>query len=76
MIGYSTPVAITSSSRVPVPSMEKVSTSSRSGLVKVNLIPSESVYAEDEFGVETDVYDNGFNQEIGGGSIVIHTKKK
>jgi hypothetical protein len=22
------------------------------------------------------VYDNGFDQEIGGGSIVIHTKKK
>ncbi|MGD8406509.1 MAG: PKD domain-containing protein [Anaerolineales bacterium] len=26
-------------------------------------------------GVETVVYDNGFDQEIGGGSIVIHTKK-
>jgi hypothetical protein len=25
--------------------------------------------------VETDVYDNGVDQEIGGGSIVIHTKK-
>ena len=25
-------------------------------------------------GEETDVYDNGFDQEIGGGSIVIHTK--
>ncbi|UCC82922.1 MAG: PKD domain-containing protein [Gemmatimonadota bacterium] len=29
---------------------------------------------DDAAGVETDVYDNGFNQEIGGGSIVIHAK--
>jgi hypothetical protein len=27
-------------------------------------------------GDEVVVYDNGFNQEIGGGSIVIHTGKK
>jgi hypothetical protein len=33
------------------------------------------IWTEDEFGVETDVYDNGFNQEIGGNSIVIHTRK-
>jgi len=33
------------------------------------------IWEEDEFGVETVVYDNGFNQEIAGGSIVIHTKK-
>jgi PKD repeat protein len=31
------------------------------------------IWEEDEAtGVETDVYDNGFDQEIGGGSIVIH----
>ena len=33
------------------------------------------IWTEDEFGVETDVYDNRFNQEIGAGSIVIHTRK-
>jgi hypothetical protein len=33
------------------------------------------IWEEDEFGVETDIYDNGFDQDIGGGSIVIHTKK-
>jgi len=27
-------------------------------------------------GVETDVYDNGFDQPLGGGSVVIHTKNK
>ena len=33
------------------------------------------IWEEDEIsGVETDVYDNGFNQGIGGGSIVIHVK--
>ncbi len=32
------------------------------------------IWTEDEFGVETDVYDNGFDQAIGGGSIVIHSK--
>ena len=32
------------------------------------------IWTEDQAGVETDVYDNGFDQEIGGGSIVIHTK--
>ena len=32
------------------------------------------IWEEDEDGVETVVYDNGFNQEIAGGSIVIHTK--
>jgi len=33
------------------------------------------IWSEDEFGIETDVYDNGFDQEINGGQIVIHTKK-
>ena len=34
------------------------------------------IWTEDEFGVvETVEYDNGTNQAIGGGSIVIHTKK-
>jgi len=33
------------------------------------------IWQEDEAtGVETDIYDNGFDQPIGGGSIVIHTK--
>lgn len=32
------------------------------------------IWEEDEFGAETVIYDNGFDQEIGGGSIVIHTK--
>jgi len=32
------------------------------------------IWTEDEFGVETVVYDNGFDQAIEGGSIVIHTK--
>jgi len=32
------------------------------------------IWVEDEFGVETDVYDNGFDQIIAGGSIVIHTQ--
>jgi PKD repeat protein len=35
------------------------------------------IWEEDEAtGVETDIYDNGFDQGIGGGSIVIHTKSK
>ena len=29
---------------------------------------------EDDAGLETDVYDNGGDQDIGGGSIVIHAK--
>jgi PKD repeat protein len=33
------------------------------------------IWEEDELGNETDVYDNGFDQEIGGGSIVVHAKK-
>jgi hypothetical protein len=33
------------------------------------------IWEEDEFGVETVIYDNGFDQAIGGGSIVVHTKK-
>jgi hypothetical protein len=33
------------------------------------------IWTEDQAGVETDVYDNGSDQAIGGGSIVIHTKK-
>jgi predicted outer membrane repeat protein len=33
------------------------------------------IWQEDETtGVETDIYDNGYEQPIGGGSIVIHTK--
>jgi len=34
------------------------------------------IWTEDEYGVETVVYDNGFDQAIEGGSIVIHTKSK
>ena len=33
------------------------------------------IWEEDELGIETVVYDNGFDQPISGGSIVIHTKK-
>jgi hypothetical protein len=33
------------------------------------------IWWEDIDGTENDVYDNGVNQDIGGGSIVIHTKK-
>jgi hypothetical protein len=33
------------------------------------------IWTEDDAGVETVVYDNGFDQAIGGGSIVIHEKK-
>jgi hypothetical protein len=33
------------------------------------------IWEEDTFGNETDMYDNGSNQAIGGGSIVIHTTK-
>jgi PKD repeat protein len=32
------------------------------------------IWLEDELGNETDIYDNGFDQEIEGGAIVIHTK--
>lgn len=31
------------------------------------------IWSEDDFGVETDVYDNGFDQAISGGSIIIHS---
>jgi len=34
------------------------------------------IWTEDAFGVETIEYDNGMNKAIGGGSIVVHTKKK
>jgi hypothetical protein len=34
------------------------------------------IWWEDAGGSETDVYDNGFDQAIGGGSIVVHTKKR
>jgi hypothetical protein len=34
------------------------------------------IWAEDGSGNETAIYDNGFDQAIGGGSIVIHTSKK
>ncbi|MFC1865798.1 PKD domain-containing protein [Chloroflexota bacterium] len=34
------------------------------------------IWTEDEGGSETVRYDNGSNQPIGGGSIVVHTKKK
>ena len=33
------------------------------------------IWWEDADGLEHDVYDNGFNQSIGGGSIVVHTGK-
>jgi hypothetical protein len=33
------------------------------------------IWEEDENDNETVIYDNGFDQPIGGGSIVIHTKK-
>ena len=33
------------------------------------------IWTEDESGTETDVYDNGFDQAISGGEIVIHVKK-
>jgi parallel beta-helix repeat protein len=32
------------------------------------------IWQEDDLGNETDIYDNGFDQPIGGGSIVVHTK--
>jgi hypothetical protein len=32
------------------------------------------IWEEDEEGVETVIYDNGFNQPIGGGNIVVHTQ--
>ena len=32
------------------------------------------IWYDDAIGAEVVVYDNGFNQEIGGGNIVIHTK--
>ena len=32
------------------------------------------IWEEDEEGVETVIYDNGFDQPIGGGSIVVHSK--
>jgi hypothetical protein len=34
------------------------------------------IWWEDEYAVENVIYDNGFGQEIGGGSIIIHTNKK
>ena len=33
------------------------------------------IWEEDDAGTETEVYDNGFDQAIDGGSIVVHTKK-
>ncbi len=33
------------------------------------------IWEEDEFDNEIDIYDNGFDLEIGGGAIVIHVKK-
>ena len=34
------------------------------------------IWTEDEVtAVETDVYDNGFAQDLGGGSVVIHKAK-
>ena len=32
------------------------------------------IWEEDAVGNETDKYDNGTNQPIGGGSIVVHSK--
>jgi hypothetical protein len=34
------------------------------------------IWTEDEFDVETVIYDNGFDQAISAGNIVVHTKKK
>jgi len=34
------------------------------------------IWTEDEVGAETIVYDNGMDQPIGGGNIVVHTKAK
>ena len=34
------------------------------------------IWTEDGTGVETTVYDNGTDQAIGGGNVVVHTKKK
>jgi PKD repeat protein len=34
------------------------------------------IWEEDTLGVETVIYDNGTDQALGGGSIVIHTKRK
>ena len=33
------------------------------------------IWYENGLGVETVVYDNGMDQEIAGGSIIVHTKK-
>lgn len=33
------------------------------------------IWLEDDSGNETIIYDNGFEQEIGGGNIVLHTEK-
>lgn len=33
------------------------------------------IWSEDEAGIETVVYDNGFDQEIDGGQIIVHTAK-
>jgi PKD repeat protein len=32
------------------------------------------IWVEDELGNETDIYDNGFGEPIGGGNIVVHTR--
>ena len=32
------------------------------------------IWEEDDLGNEADVYDNGMDQPIGGGNIVVHTK--
>jgi hypothetical protein len=34
------------------------------------------IWEEDEYGTETDIYDNGTEQAIAGGSVVVHIKKK
>jgi hypothetical protein len=34
------------------------------------------IWTEDDDGVETDVYDNGNEQPIAGGSIIVHKGKK
>ena len=36
---------------------------------------SIKIWTEDEYGFETVIYDNGHDQEINGGSIIVHTKK-
>lgn len=42
---------------------------------KIGVGQPATLWTEDSAGVQTDVYDNGTDQAIGGGNIVVHTKK-